>query len=46
MFVRIIVHFSLFIYHISYPIILKINVSTYQIPVVFDTRIVVVHHRL
>jgi len=46
MFVRIIVHFSIFIYHVSYPIILKINVSMYQIRVVSDTRIVSVSHKL
>jgi len=46
MFLRIIVHFSIFIYHVSYLIIFKINVSTYQIRVVSDTRIVSVHHSL
>jgi len=41
---RIIVQFSIFIYHVSitYLINLKINVSTYQIRVVSDTRIVYV----
>jgi len=34
------------IYHISYPIIFKINVSTYQICIESDTRIVSVHHSL
>jgi len=34
------------IYHISYPIILKINVLTYQDIVISDTHIVSVHHRI
>jgi len=49
MFVKNIVHFSLFIYDVSttsYPISLKINVSTYRIRVVSDTRIVSVHHSM
>jgi len=33
------------IYQVLYPIILKINVSTYWIRVIFDTRIIYVHHR-
>jgi len=45
MFLRIIIYFSIFIYHISYLIILKINVLTYQIRIISDTRTVYVHHR-
>jgi len=48
MLLRIIVYFLIFIYHVfitSYLIILKINVSTYQIRIVLDTRIVSVYHR-
>ena len=54
------VHFSIHIYHLSYPVSFKINYSiifkinysiifkiyTYQIWLIFDTRIVFVHHRL
>jgi len=42
-FLRIIIHFSIYIYHVSYLIIFKINISTYQIHVVSDTCIVFVH---
>jgi len=41
MFLRITVYFLIFIY----PVSLKINVSTYRICVISDTRIVFVHHR-
>jgi len=34
MFLRIFVHFSICIYHVSYPIIFKINISAYHICVV------------
>jgi len=44
-FFRIIVHFSSCIYYVSYPIIFKINVSTFWIRVVLDACIVFVHHR-
>ena len=46
MFLRIMIHFSIFIYHLSCPIIFKINVSTYRIRDVSDTHIVSVHHKL
>jgi len=43
-FLRIIVHFSICIYHVTYLIIFKINVSTYWIHVIFYTCIIFVHH--
>jgi len=45
-FLRIIIYFSICIYHISYLIILKINVSAYQIDIVSNTHIESVHHSL
>jgi len=46
MFLRINKHFSIDIYQISYPTILKINISTYRIYVIFYTRFVFIYHRL
>jgi len=49
MFLRIIVHFSRFIYHVSitYHVLwLKINLWTYRIGIISDTRIIFVHHKL
>jgi len=47
MFLRIIIYFFNIhisrIYYVSYPIIFKINVSTYQIRIVSDTCIVSMH---
>jgi len=45
-FLKIIAHFSIDIYHVSYHIIFKTNVSTYQICVISDTHIIFVYHKL